>query len=68
MLPDDSLKDLGTALALVLVIEGILYSLFPDGMRRMLAQAMELPTGVLRWSGLVAVAIGVGAVWLIRSG
>ena len=34
------MKDLGTALALVLVIEGVLYALFPDGMKRMIAQML----------------------------
>jgi uncharacterized protein YjeT (DUF2065 family) len=60
------MKDLATALALVLVVEGVLYSLFPDGMRRMAAQAMVLPASALRATGLVAVCLGVATVWLIR--
>lgn len=58
--------DLATALALVLVIEGVLYSLFPDGMRRMVVQAMMLPRSAVRLGGLAAAFVGVGAVWLIR--
>jgi uncharacterized protein YjeT (DUF2065 family) len=60
------MKDLATALALVLVIEGVLYSLFPDGMKRLVAQAMVLPASALRATGLVAAFLGVAAVWLIR--
>jgi hypothetical protein len=60
------MKDFATALALVLVIEGILCSLFPDGMKRMVAQVMVLPASALRTSGLVAACLGVAAVWLIR--
>jgi uncharacterized protein YjeT (DUF2065 family) len=60
------MKDLATALALVLVIEGVLYSLFPDGMKRLVAQAMVLPAAALRATGLAAVCLGVAAVWLIR--
>jgi uncharacterized protein YjeT (DUF2065 family) len=60
------MQDLGTALALVLVIEGILYSLFPDGMKRMVAQMVVLPGSALRITGLLAVFIGVGLVYLIR--
>jgi uncharacterized protein YjeT (DUF2065 family) len=60
------LRDLATALALVLVIEGALYALFPAGMRRMVAQVLALPLDVLRATGLVAALLGVAAVWLIR--
>src|SRR5580658_9404324 len=57
------MKDFATALALVLVIEGMLYSLFPEGMKRMVAQMMALPPGTLRVSGLIAACLGVAAIW-----
>lgn len=60
------MKDFTTALALVFVIEGILYSLFPDGMKRMVAQVVAVPSPALRLTGLLAACLGVGAVWLIR--
>jgi uncharacterized protein len=62
------MKDFTTALALILVIEGVLYSLFPDGMKRLVAQVMVLPASALRVTGLVAAGLGVGAVWFIRHG
>ena len=37
------MDDLITALGLVLVIEGALYALFPDGMQRMMKQVLEMP-------------------------
>lgn len=55
-----------TALALVLVIEGLLYALAPDGMKEMAAIALETPAGYLRLAGLVAMTVGVGIVWVIR--
>lgn len=55
-----------TALALVLVIEGALYALFPDRMKRMMAEALRLPDETLRNFGLIAAAIGVGLVWFLR--
>ncbi len=61
------MQDLLTALALVLVIEGVLYAAFPSGMRRALESAMQMPDSSLRTAGLVAAAIGVAAVWLIRA-
>jgi len=60
------MKDLGTAFALVLVIEGVLYALFPDGMRRLVVQMLAVPAPVLRAVGLAAACIGVIVVWLIR--
>ncbi len=60
------MRDLGTALALVLVIEGILYALFPEGMRRVAARAMLVPPQIVRAAGLLAASIGVVIVWLVR--
>jgi len=60
------MRDLWTALALVLVIEGILYALFPDTMKRVATRAMLTPPQVLRAAGLLCAAIGVALVWLVR--
>jgi uncharacterized protein YjeT (DUF2065 family) len=60
------MDDLLTALALVLVIEGGLYALFPEGMRRMMAQMQEVPDSRLRLMGLIGAALGVVGVWLLR--
>lgn len=58
--------DLLTALALLLVIEGLLYAAFPDGMRRVLEQMMTVPAHMLRSGGLVAAVVGIGCLWLLR--
>ena len=55
-----------TALALVLVIEGAIYALFPDGMKRAMAAMQEVPASTLRAFGLAAAVTGVIIVWLIR--
>ena len=60
------MKDFATALALVFVIEGSLYTLFPEGMKRMVAQMMSLSPTALRVTGLVAAWLGLAIVWLIR--
>ena len=54
------------ALGLVLVIEGLLYALFPAPLKRMMARAVETSDDALRIGGLLAVAAGVAAIWLIR--
>jgi uncharacterized protein YjeT (DUF2065 family) len=58
--------DLITALALVLVIEGALYALFPDVMKRVVLSIADMPAATLRNVGLVAATVGVAIVWLIR--
>jgi uncharacterized protein len=60
------MKDLWTALALMLFVEGMLYALFPDGMKKMVAQMLMVPAPVLRAAGLAAACFGVGVVWLMR--
>jgi uncharacterized protein YjeT (DUF2065 family) len=58
--------DLATGLALVLVIEGVLWALFPGGMRDMASRAAAIEPTRLRAGGLAFAAIGVLIVWLIR--
>ncbi len=60
------MNDLATAVALVFVIEGIAYALFPDAAKKMMALAIEQPSPTLRKFGLMATGLGVGLVWLIR--
>ena len=55
-----------TALALILVVEGAAYALFPDGMKKMMATMQEVPAATLRSFGLAATVAGVIVVWLIR--
>ena len=54
-----------TALALVLVIEGLLYALFPDMMRKMMAQAVLMPVKNLRIIGGITALGGVLTAWLV---
>ena len=60
------MRDLATGLALVLVVEGILYALFPDGMKRIAQRAQQVQPNLLRAAGLLAASIGVVIVWLLR--
>jgi uncharacterized protein YjeT (DUF2065 family) len=58
--------DLVRAIALVLVIEGILPFLSPDGWRQAMMQAGRLPDRALRSVGLVSMLIGVLILFLMR--
>lgn len=62
------MSDFIVALGLVLVIEGVLYAAAPAFARRMAETAAATPDTMLRMGGLIAATIGLGIVWLIRSG
>lgn len=58
--------ELVSALGLVLVAEGLLYAVAPNAAKRLAEQVREMPPDALRAGGIVAVAVGVGIVWLAR--
>jgi len=60
------MTDLLTALALVLVIEGLVLALVPDAPRRLVERLAEVPPPLLRLGGVSAVAAGTFCVWLLR--
>ena len=53
-------------MGLVLVIEGSLYALMPDAMKRLMEQAKSVPTPLFRAAGLAAATTGVILVWWLR--
>ncbi|PKQ04637.1 MAG: DUF2065 domain-containing protein [Alphaproteobacteria bacterium HGW-Alphaproteobacteria-12] len=58
--------ELLSALGLAIALEGALYAGFPRAMRRALASVSDQPDQALRIGGLVALALGVAIVWLVR--
>jgi uncharacterized protein len=61
------MNDFVAAVGLVLVIEGLLYAVFPRAVRRMMEIAREMPDSNLRAGGLMALIVGVLVVWLARA-
>jgi len=61
-------QDFFAAIGLVLVIEGLVYGGFPGFARKLAGEVLSMPENALRIAGLVAIAIGVGIVWLVRAG
>ncbi len=58
--------DFLTALALVLVIEGLFLALFPYRLRQLLEMMEQIPPESLRIGGLIAAVLGVVLVWILR--
>jgi uncharacterized protein YjeT (DUF2065 family) len=49
------------------VLEGVLYTLMPDGMKRLMSAAIQQSSGALRTGGLALAIVGVGVVALVRA-
>ncbi len=60
------MTDLFTALALVLVIEGLFLALFPHRLRQIVVMMEQTSPEALRLGGLAAATLGVLLVWLLR--
>ena len=58
--------DLLTALGLMLVLEGIMPFLNPEGMRRVLQQMSELNDRMFRMAGLGSMLIGLLVLYFVR--
>jgi len=60
------MDDFLAALALVLVIEGLLYAAFPKQMKQAIDQMMQLPAFHFRIGALIVAGVGMIALWLVR--
>ena len=55
-----------TAFGLVLVLEGLIYALFTDNIRKMMEMALNMPAQTLRQLGLFMASIGFLLIWLVE--
>ena len=55
-----------TAFALIFVIEGLLYAVFPSHIQSMMKMASEMPLEKFRSFGAGMLALGVLFVWIIQ--
>jgi|TARA_E500000178_G_C17030557_1_gene760367 uncharacterized protein YjeT (DUF2065 family) len=60
------MKELIVAIGLLLVIEGLVYTIFPDQMKSMMKKMQELSASNLRTGGLFFALIGFIIVWIIK--
>jgi uncharacterized protein len=59
------MEALFSALALVLIIEGILPFVSPKGWRAVFEKVLQLSDGQIRFYGVVSMAIGLLLLWLL---
>lgn len=60
------MTDLFSALALVLVIEGLAYAAFPEQMKRALTQLLNTEDTIIRVVALTCAAVGLIVLFMIR--
>jgi uncharacterized protein YjeT (DUF2065 family) len=59
-------NELWVAMALMLVLEGIIPFLSPEAFRRMLVTVLQMDDRSLRIAGLVSMLAGVGLLYLVH--
>lgn len=59
-------SDLLAAVALVLVIEGMMPFMNPEGLRQALTRIASMPDGSLRMAGLISMTAGALLLYLVR--
>lgn len=58
--------ELFSALALVLVLEGLVYAAFPEQMKKLLASVQSMPASTIRAAALACAGVGLVLLWLLR--
>ena len=59
-------NDLWVAMALMLVLEGIVPFLSPDALRRMLVTLIQMDNRSMHIAGLISMLAGVALLYLVR--
>ena len=59
-------NDILVAVALVLVLEGIIPFIAPDKFRQALAQLIQMPNQAIRIIGLVSMTLGILFLYILR--
>ncbi|MDG9671114.1 DUF2065 domain-containing protein [Hahella sp. CR1] len=59
-------RELGIALCLMLVLEGVLPFLYPRRWRNMVVRLAQVDDGTMRLAGLVSMLVGTALLYLIR--
>lgn len=58
--------DLLVGVGMMLVLEGLLFTAIPNGMRSAMKSALSSPDNILRAVGLASAVVGLILIWLVR--
>ncbi len=60
------MNDLFYALALIMIIEGLLYAAFPEQMKGAIRQILQAPNSEVRIFALIIAAIGLLVLYMLK--
>ena len=52
------------SLGMLLILEGLLYAIFPNRMKSMIIKMTEMSNDSLKWGGLMSAILGFLMLWL----
>mgnify|MGYP006108599859 FL=1 len=51
------------SIGLLLIIEGLLYAVFPNRMKSLINKMTEMPNETLKWGGIASALLGLMIMW-----
>lgn len=60
------MRDLAVALGLALAIEGLVFAICPEIVKRAMLDTAKTPSDRMRIVGILSAALGVVIVWVVR--
>ncbi len=52
------------SIGLLLIIEGLLYAVFPNRMKSLISKMTEMPNETLKWGGIASALLGLMIMWM----
>mgnify|MGYP001177198718 FL=1 len=55
------------SIGLLLIIEGLLYAVFPNRMKSLIIKMTEISNETLKWGGIASALLGLMIMWTVLS-
>ena len=55
------------SIGLLLIIEGLLYTVFPNRMKSLINKMTQMPNETLKWGGIASALLGLMIMWTVLS-
>ena len=55
------------SIGLLLIIEGLLYAVFPNRMKSLISKMTEMSNETLKWGGIASAVLGLMIMWTVLS-
>ena len=55
------------SIGLLLILEGLLYAVFPNKMKSLIGRMIDMPNDTLKWGGIASALLGLMIMWTVLS-